>query len=54
LGEGIPLRYGEGMRALTKVMCIYKPRRGREGMEGLEMIGQYCLEEGIVRKVAQR
>jgi len=31
-----------------------KPRRGKEGMKGMERIGQYCPEQSIVRKVAQR
>jgi len=43
LGEGIALRYGEGMRARTEVMCM-KPRRGKKGMKGMERIGQYFLE----------
>jgi len=31
-----------------------KPRRGKEGMKGMERIGQYYREESIVGKVAQR
>jgi len=47
LGEGMTLKYGEGMRARTEVMCM-KPRKGKEGMKGMERIGQDCREENNV------
>jgi len=31
-----------------------KPRRGKEGMKGMERIGQYSPEESLIRKVTQR